>query len=112
LLRENLAALEIKSEARVIAASVSAAIAKLQADSANFDFVYLDPPYANENEYDATLRTLEKSSLVSESTIVIAEHRKSFELPALLGRFERLRILRQGDAALTFYRQSAFKNNS
>jgi 16S rRNA (guanine(966)-N(2))-methyltransferase RsmD len=112
LLRENLAALEIKSGARVLAASVSAAIAKLQTDSANFDFVYLDPPYAKGNEYDATLRTLEKSSLVSESTILIAEHRKSFQLPASLGRFERVRILRQGDAALTFYRQSAFKNNS
>jgi hypothetical protein len=28
------------------------------------------------------------------------------ELPATLTRFERARILRQGDAALTFYRRS------
>ena len=69
-----------------------------------FDFIFLDPPYANEKEYDGTLRALQKSSLIGSSTIVIVEHRKSFELPATYGPFERFRVLRQGDAALTFYK--------
>jgi 16S rRNA G966 N2-methylase RsmD len=140
LIRENLASLQIESEARIIASAVSPALAKLEkenceartavatmgndpaADKAHvavegvdnagrkhstaaFDFIFLDPPYANEKDYQATLGSLEPSSLVAESTIVIAEHHKSFEPPALLGRFERVRILRQGDAALTFYRR-------
>ncbi|SRR5216683_2917113 len=107
LIRENLTSLDIKSEARVIASDVLAAITKLDKEHALvFDFIFLDPPYANKNEYDGTLRALEKSSLVGELAIVIAEHRKLFELPASLGRFERFRVLRQGDAALTFYRRS------
>lgn len=107
LIHENLASLEIKSQARVIAFDVTAAIAKLDHEHApTVDFVFLDPPYANEKDYDRTLRALEKSSLLTESTIVIVEHRKSFELPASIGRFERLRLLRQGDAALTFYRRA------
>jgi 16S rRNA (guanine(966)-N(2))-methyltransferase RsmD len=105
LIRENLASLEIKAEARIIASSVNPALEKLQkGQAAAFDFIFLDPPYTNEKDYEATLRSLESSSLVEESTTVIAEHHKSFELPASLGQFERVRILRQGDAALTFYR--------
>jgi 16S rRNA (guanine(966)-N(2))-methyltransferase RsmD len=104
LIRENLALLEISTGVRVVPADVKSAITKLENESmAPFDFIFLDPPYANENEYKETLRAIDQSSLVHASTIIIAEHRKSFELPASLGRFERFRILRQGDASLSFY---------
>jgi 16S rRNA G966 N2-methylase RsmD len=73
---------------------------------AAFDFIFLDPPYANESEYKETLHTLDNASLVHPFTMLIAEHRQTLELPATLTRFERARILRQGDAALTFYRRS------
>jgi 16S rRNA (guanine(966)-N(2))-methyltransferase RsmD len=105
LIRENLASLEIKSGARILGSAVAPALTKLANEhAAVFDFIFLDPPYANEKDYDATIRSLENSSLVAESTFVIAEHHKSFELPASLGRFERIRALRQGDAALSFYK--------
>ena len=107
LLRENLATLEIKSEARVIASSVSSAIAKLEKEPlAIFDFIFLDPPYANEIAYEATLHALETSSLVGPSTIIIAEHNKKARLPKSLTRLQQFRTLVQGDAALTFYRPS------
>ena len=113
LIRENLASLEINAEARIIASAVAPALAKLQSEhAAAFDFIFLDPPYANEKDYEATLRALENSSLIAESTIVIAERHKSFELPASLGQFEQVRILRQGDAALAFYRPSNTENGS
>ena len=107
LIRANLASLRIESGARVVLAEVAAAIRTLEKlpDTA-FDFIFLDPPYAEEKQYEGTLRALEKSLLAGESTIVIAEHRKTFELPAALGRLERVRILRQGDAALSFYRKA------
>ena len=113
LIRENLASLEINAEARIIASAVAPALAKLQSEhAAAFDFIFLDPPYVNEKDYKATLRALENSSLIAESTIVIAERHKSFELPASLGQFEQVRILRQGDAALAFYRPSNTENGS
>ena len=107
LIRENLAALEIKPEARIIASAVAPALEKLQKESSGaFNFIFLDPPYANKKDYEATFRLLENSSLIAESTIVIAEHYKSFALPASLDQFERVRTLRQGDAVLSFYRPS------
>jgi 16S rRNA (guanine(966)-N(2))-methyltransferase RsmD len=111
LLRENLTALEIKSEARVIASAVSTAIANLQKErAASFDFIFLDPPYANEADYELTLDSLESSPLAGESTIVIAEHHKKFVMPRRLGRLQQFRILVQGDAALTFYRKSPLED--
>jgi len=73
---------------------------------AAFDFIFLDPPYASENDCADTLRSLENSPLVSDSTMVIAEHLKNFKLPAHLARLKPFRALRQGDSALTFYRRS------
>jgi 16S rRNA (guanine966-N2)-methyltransferase len=107
LIRENLVALEITSGARVVLASVTSALEKLQNEKTDaFDFIFLDPPYANENDYADTLRSLENSSLVSDSTIVIVEHQKNFKLPARLSRMQPFRTVRQGDSALSFYRSS------
>ena len=112
LIRANLASLRIESGARVMTAEVAAAIRTLEKlpDTA-FDFIFLDPPYAEEKQYEGTLRALEKSLLAGESTIVIAEHRKTFALPASLGALERVRILHQGDAALSFYRKRLPQDN-
>lgn len=105
LIRENLASLEIAEGVRVIPADVITAIAILQKESVPpFDFIFLDPPYAEQSDYKESLRAIEVSQLVHECTLIIAEHRKSIELPATVSRFERARILRQGDAALTFYK--------
>jgi 16S rRNA (guanine966-N2)-methyltransferase len=108
LIRENLSSLEITSEARVSASSVSTAIAKLQQETAAaFEFIFLDPPYANEMDYESTLDSLENSSLADESTIVMAEHHKKSRMPKSVGRLQQFRVLVQGDAALTFYRKAS-----
>ena len=36
--------------------------------------------------------------------MVVAEHRRNFDLPEAPGALERFRVLTQGDAALSFYR--------
>ena len=104
LIRENLASLKIVSGVQVIAADVAPALAKLaMRPRAPFDCVFLDPPYAAEREYEATLNILGTSALVSPSSIVVAEHRKSFELPEIFSGLERYRVLKQGDAVLSFF---------
>jgi 16S rRNA (guanine(966)-N(2))-methyltransferase RsmD len=108
LIGENLALLEISASARLVPADALAAIAKLDSErAAPFDIVFLDPPYANERDYHLVLHSLEKSPLVGGSSLVIAEHRKTFSLPAAIGRLQQFRTLRQGDAALSFYRVSS-----
>ena len=107
LIRENLASLEVAEGVRVIPVDAISAVRTLGKESVPpFDFIFLDPPYADQFEYKETLRAIDESRLVRDSTLIIAEHRKSFELPASLTRFERFRTLRQGDAALSFYKMA------
>ncbi len=107
LIRENIASLNIASGVQVIVEDASRALAKLAArPRQTFDFVFLDPPYAAEREYEETLGTLGASKLLSPAAIVIAEHRKSFELIESFGALQRYRTLKQGDAALSFFRPS------
>jgi len=105
LISENLALLEISEGTRLIADDALAAIAKLESErAAPFELIFLDPPYANERDYHSVLHTLEKSALAAAPSILVAEHRKTIYLPAAIGRLQQFRTLKQGDAALSFYR--------
>jgi 16S rRNA (guanine966-N2)-methyltransferase len=105
LIRENLALLKIESGVQVMPAPAAQSLAKLSSRSRPpFEFVFLDPPYAAEREYALSLDFLGASSLISADSIVIAEHRKSFELAESYGALRRYRVLKQGDAALSFFR--------
>jgi 16S rRNA G966 N2-methylase RsmD len=67
------------------------------------DFVFLDPPYRMETAYRETLAQL-GPQLLKPAGIVIAEHQKKFDPGESLGSLRRFRLLKQGDAALSFYR--------
>jgi 16S rRNA (guanine(966)-N(2))-methyltransferase RsmD len=94
--------------ATVLAADALCGLEKLAAQQTEasqlFDFVFLDPPYAATEEYERVLRVLGSASFLAPGSVVIAEHHKKFDLPAHAGSLTRFRILKQGDAALSFYR--------
>lgn len=107
LIRENLIALGIRAGSRVIAGDALRSLARLaeQCNAAGpaFDLVFLDPPYAATREYEQVLEFLGASRLLAPSAIVVAEHSRKLELPEAAGTLRRYRILRQGDACLSFY---------
>jgi len=72
--------------------------------TSSFDFIFLDPPYAAAKDYARVLEFLGSGDLLASAGILIAEHRRSFELPVEVGGLRRYRVLQQGDAALSFYR--------
>ena len=69
------------------------------------DYVFLDPPYSLQAEYAKTLAALAESNLLRDGSLVIAEHEKRFDPGEAFGSLRRYRTLKQGDAALSFYRQ-------
>jgi 16S rRNA (guanine966-N2)-methyltransferase len=108
LIRRNLESLGLRSGFQILAEDALRGLMKLagrhQPDDPGFDFVFLDPPYAAGEQYDRVLEFLGSAALLAPGATVIAEHRRTAELPAWLGMLKRSRVLRQGDAALTFYR--------
>jgi 16S rRNA (guanine966-N2)-methyltransferase len=109
LIRKNLESLGIRSAAIVHSADALRGlqtVASRHSTQPAFDYVFLDPPYASADDYLRVLRYLDSAEFLSPNAIVIAEHRKSFSLPAQLENLHQVRVLKQGDAALTFYRRT------
>ena len=108
LIRRNLESLDIHSGATVMALDALRGLEKLaprpERKSAGYNFIFLDPPYAAAKDYSRVLEFLGSANLLARGGIVIAEHRRGFDLPEEAGALRRYRVLKQGDAALSFYR--------
>ena len=113
LIRRNLESLEIRKGARVLASDALRGLqvlaSHLKGKTPRCDYIFLDPPYSATNEYARVLEFLGSAELLAPSGIVIAEHRRSFDLSQEAGVLCRFRVLRQGDAALSFYRCASAK---
>jgi 16S rRNA (guanine966-N2)-methyltransferase len=111
LIRRNLDSLEIENGAQILLFDALRGLEKIAArhkpTDAPFDFVFVDPPYAEKEQYDRVLGFLGAASFLAEGSLVIAEHRRTHELPQRIGRLTQTRILRQGDAALSFFEHQA-----
>lgn len=108
LIEKNLESLGLGAEARVLVLEASRGLQWLAEEAAakreDYDIVFLDPPYAAAEDYRRVLLFLGTHPLLAEGGLVIAEHQRRFELSEVAGTLERVRVLRQGDAALSFYR--------
>jgi 16S rRNA (guanine966-N2)-methyltransferase len=108
LIKKNLESLEIRNGTRMLTMDALQALKRLAdaptAVAACTDILFLDPPYAEEAQYVNVLSFLAGANLLAENAVVIAEHQRSLDLPESFGKLERVRVLRQGDAALSFFR--------
>jgi len=105
-IRANLAALKIAAGCRVEERSAMGAIEGLLKRGEIADIIFLDPPYESEDEYTRPLDFLGSSRarpLLAPDARIIAEHRARHQLAESYGLLECVRVLKQGDAALSFY---------
>src|SRR6266478_4094744 len=108
LIRRNLESLGITSAVTLLSVDALRGLAMLAARKNSgapaFDHIFLDPPYAAAEDYSRVLEFLGSADLLALGGMVVAEHRRNFDLPEEPGALKRFRVLRQGDAALSFYR--------
>ena len=97
-IRENLRSLGIEGRAEVRQGRVTAMLPRLEAG-----IVFLDPPYALENEYTAALGLLGEKP----PPLVIAQHPPRLKLADRYGNLHRARLVKHGDNALSFYEPGA-----
>lgn len=104
LIRANLESLGIGSGFEIMRADAVSTAKSWSREAA--DVVFLDPPYAQEKAYSETLTALSASTMVGVETLVIAEHDKRSDPGESFGELRRVRLLKQGDAGLSFYRKN------
>jgi 16S rRNA (guanine966-N2)-methyltransferase len=108
LVRRNLESLGISTGVTVLVADALRGLAMLAArkntGAPRYDHIFLDPPYAAAEDYSRVLEFLGSADLLAPGGVVVAEHRRNFDLPEEPGALKKFRVRRQGDAALSFYR--------
>ena len=114
LIQKNLDFLGIRGGTRILKLDALRGLQRLAAERASaspsFDIIFLDPPYAAADEYRRGLTFLGAAPFLALGALVIAEHRRTFELPEVFGHLQRVRVLRHGDASLSFFRVRASVN--
>ena len=99
VIRHNLAHTKFDADSRVHVMSVAA---YLNRASEPYDFVILDPPYADPAMQE-TLEKLASSRLVQSGTIVAIGHWPRIDLPEQIGPLVQLRQRCHGDSCFSIY---------
>jgi 16S rRNA (guanine(966)-N(2))-methyltransferase RsmD len=108
LIKSNLALCRItEDDSEVVQSEASEFLRRATKKQAPpWDIVYFDPPYAD--DYLPVLERIGSNpeKLLADDGLVIVEHDKRKLLPDQIGRLQQDRVLKQGDSALSFYKQS------
>jgi 16S rRNA (guanine(966)-N(2))-methyltransferase RsmD len=115
LIRENLVALGVNTsmargvapEAELMNTDARRGLSQLTERQLHADFIFVDPPY---DEMGQCVKVLERvaDSKVAERLLgargtLIVEHGARVRVPESMGALNRVRILKQGDSALSFF---------
>src|SRR5689334_3727035 len=79
LIRANLQALRVESGYQLCTQDAGRCLRKLDSGGVVADYIFLDPPYRMDQEYQTTLKYLGASGLLRPETTVIAEHQKRMD---------------------------------
>jgi 16S rRNA (guanine966-N2)-methyltransferase len=99
VIRDNLRSTGFEEFGRAHQTSVAGFLARVQQP---YDFVIMDPPYADP-EIVATIATLGSSSAVEDGTILLIGHSPRVELPESVGTLRCLRRRCHGDSCFSIY---------
>jgi 16S rRNA (guanine966-N2)-methyltransferase len=105
LIRANLASLGISSGFEILQQHATSAVAEIEKRGVAADYLFLDPPYSSRDAYRETLEGI-ASSPSAIRALTISEHEKRFDPGESFTDLLRFRRLDQGDASLSFYRQT------
>lgn len=113
-LRQNLSALKISRGFTLEDRGVGAMLQRLSKLTQPVDLIFLDPPYEDEDEYSGTLNffgSVRGREILASDALVIAEHSSKVKLAMHYGALEQIRLVKKGDAALSFFGFPAVEQN-
>lgn len=105
VIRQNLSLLGEAGSVRcqILSQKAEAGLKSLARTERKFDIVFLDPPYADADQYPRVFEQLQNCELLNDEALVVAEHSKFLALPARVMHLERRREVHQGDSVLSLF---------
>lgn len=71
-IKDNLSTTRLQDQAQIICAQVLSGLKTLEKQNLTFDYIFMDPPYNQNLEYDV-LKYLSESQLIHDDTTIIVE---------------------------------------
>src|SRR5580700_4006826 len=110
VIRDNLRSLGLNARAQVRDGRASVVLAQINKTvEINGAIVFLDPPYSLAQEYERSLSILGERcpdpEMPLSMPLVIAQHASRTELAESYGNLRRVRVVKHGDNALSFFEQ-------
>lgn len=102
IIEENREMLGYEDKSEVIKADVLESLGLLRG---NFDLIFMDPPYQEQELYQSTLAQIEKYKLLHPTGLIIIEHHSTTELD-LEDEYDIIKERNYGNAALTLVKRS------
>ncbi len=89
--------------AEVLHTNVGAALKKFAAGGFRADLIFADPPYAEKRLLESSLKFIGNSEILEVGGVFMSEHSSRVSLPEVAGKLRRVRLLEQGDSAISFF---------
>ena len=103
VIEQNAAACGFSDRLRLLVLPVSRALVRLDREGAQFDLLFLDPPYGI-GEASVGLRALaNRPHLIAPAGLVICQHSRREDVPAQIGAFAGMKQARFGETVVDFY---------
>ena len=106
IIRNNIASLHAEEKCTVYHVSARKAIELLAEKEVRADIVYLDPPYA-EQENEAILSLLSEKHLLNPGAVIAVESLKEESFAASIGSLQRVLEKIYGISKVTYYKEKA-----
>ena len=106
VLQRNIEKLKLDSQTQIISFPVSSAVKSFEAINQQFDIVFADPPY-RQQEGEKVLQQLAQSTILSSEGLLIIQTERKEILVQKVGNLEQWQVRTYGDTTLWFYRTNA-----
>ncbi len=104
-IKENLIHTKLIESAIVMKSDAIKAIKHLESNEISFDYIYLDPPFRQEDLLFNVLTTLNDYPILSDQGRLIIEHERELVLEDTISDFNKIDERRYGSKTITFFRQ-------
>jgi len=105
VIEENARRCGFESRSRVIIADAGRGLSVLRREGAQFDLVFVDPPYGSGELGGVMARLTQWPEMVAEGGLVLVQRSRHEDLGEQAGAFERMRSMRYGETVVDLYRR-------